>query len=103
MAHADDLSRRDLLRALAVGISVISLPATRTRAADAPLLSESDPAAKAYQYVEDAKRAKEAKPGNTCANCSLYAGDSGSTQGGCSLFGDKQVKAAGWCSAWTNL
>ena len=69
-------------------------------AAAATLLNPADPAATAVGYVEDAKRAKKAAPGNTCANCALYQGASGSGQGPCQLFAGKEVKAAGWCSSW---
>ena len=51
------------------------------------------------QYTEDAKSAKGAQ-GNSCANCALYQGASGTTQGPCQLFPGKDVKAAGWCSSW---
>jgi hypothetical protein len=79
-----------------------TLAATQGRAADAgalPLIAESDPAAKAVKYVEDAKKAKEAGS-NNCANCSLYGGKDGSVQGPCQIFKGKAVKAAGWCNAW---
>jgi hypothetical protein len=69
-------------------------------AADAPLVSPADPAARAVKYIPDASQAKGATPGMTCANCALYLGTSGSTQGPCQIFAGKQVKAAGWCSSW---
>jgi hypothetical protein len=95
-------SRRDVLRLLAIGVSLQAVAANTVRAAEAPLLSEGDPKAKELNYVGDAHRAPTAKAGDTCANCSLYSGATGTTQGGCSLFPDKQVKAAGWCTAWTD-
>jgi len=68
------MSRRHLLKSVAAGATlVIGRPGT-SAAADAPLISENDPAAKAVKYVEDANKAKGAKPGNTCARCSLYQG-----------------------------
>jgi hypothetical protein len=70
-------------------------------AADLPLVSPDDPTAKAVNYVEDVAKAKAAKPGSTCANCTLYTGAAGSAQGPCGLFPGKQVKAEGWCTAWT--
>jgi hypothetical protein len=69
-------------------------------AADAPLVSEDDPTAKALKYVSDASTATGAKPGSKCGNCALYQGGAGSAQGGCLLFPGKSVKAAGWCSSW---
>jgi hypothetical protein len=94
-------SRRRLLRNLVLAASVGTLTSTQLRAAgeDLPLIAVDDPAAKAVKYVEDAKSAKDAK-GNTCTNCSLYAGKDGSVKGGCQIFKGKAVKAAGWCNAW---
>jgi hypothetical protein len=95
------ISRRRLLKRLAMGASLpVALSFERALAADAPLISANAPEAKAVQYVEDAKNAKAAKPGNTCANCALYQGASGSAQGACQLFNGKFVKAVGWCNAW---
>ena len=51
-------------------------------------------------YVEDAKKAKEASAGASCANCALYQGASGSSQGPCQLFPENDVVSAGWCSSW---
>lgn len=95
------ISRRRLLRNATLVASAASL-ALRVRtaaSADGALLNPAEPAAKAVRYVEDARRVKEAS-GNTCANCALYLGATGSTQGACQIFPGKQVKAAGWCSSW---
>jgi hypothetical protein len=103
MSEEISLTRRRLLRRLALGASVAPLVtgALRTaHAASAPLLSVDAPEAKAVKYVENAKGAKDATPGNNCANCALYQGPDGSTQGPCQLFPGKEVKAAGWCSSW---
>ena len=103
MSEEISLPRRRLLRRLALGASVAPLVtgALRTTlAAAAPLLSVDAPEAKAVKYVEDAKDAKGATPGNNCANCGLYQGPNGSSQGPCQLFPGKEVKAAGWCSSW---
>ena len=103
MPRADLLSRRQLLRRLALGASLGTLgaPLARTAlAAPATLLSPGAPEAKAVQYTEDAKTAHTAQPGSSCANCALYQGSYGSTQGPCQLFAGKEVKAAGWCSSW---
>jgi hypothetical protein len=98
--NAPDLvSRRRLLKKIALAASLGPLAVARLHAADMPLIPESDPEAKAVKYVEDATKAKEAM-GNTCANCSLYQGPDKSAQGGCQLFKGKWVKAAGWCNAW---
>ena len=76
--------------------------------AEAPHLSESDPAAAAVGYREDAAKVDKAKysnyaAGQTCATCSLYAGKSTDAWGGCSLFSGKLVAGPGWCSSWTNM
>ena len=98
--NAPDLSRRGLLKRMALGVSLASLAAVQARAADAPpLLAESDPEAKAIKYVDDTAKSKEAM-GNRCDTCSLYQGASGSTQGACQIIKGKLVKAAGWCNAW---
>jgi len=97
------LSRRRLLKRLALVVSLAPVAASSVRsalAADAPLLPVSAPEARAVQYVEDAREASAATPGNNCASCGLYQGAAGSAQGPCQLFPGKQVKAAGWCTAW---
>jgi len=88
MSEEVSLSRRRLLRRLALGASA------------APLLSVHAPEAKAVKYVENARDAPGATAGNNCANCGLYQGPNGSSQGPCQLFPGKEVKAAGWCSSW---
>jgi len=104
MTDDASLSRRGLLKRLALGMSLTTVAAGSFRAAlgaDLPLLSVSAPEAKAVSYVEDAKQAKGATAGSTCANCGLYQGPNGSVQGPCQLFPGKAVKAAGWCSSWS--
>jgi hypothetical protein len=105
MNQPDSLSRRRLLRNLALALSLGSFAlagARRSRAASVqPLLSEDSPEAKGVRYVADASKAKGASGGNSCASCGLYQGATGSAQGGCQLFPGKDVKAAGWCSSWT--
>jgi hypothetical protein len=97
------ISRRHALRSLGGGITFTSLAACALHdafASEGVLLNPADAAAKAVQYVEDAKRAKGAASGSTCANCALYLGGAGTAQGPCQIFPGKQVKAAGWCSSW---
>ena len=102
MSEEVSLSRRRLLRRLALGASVAPLAAgaLRTTRAASPLLSVDAPEAKAVKYVENARDAPSATAGNNCANCGLYQGPNGSSQGPCQLFPGKEVKAAGWCSSW---
>jgi hypothetical protein len=98
------LSRRRLLKRLALAVSLAPAAASSLRSAlaatDAPLLAISAPEAQAVKYVEDARQASAATPGSNCASCGLYQGASGSAQGPCQLFPGNQVKAAGWCTAW---
>ncbi|SAK44121.1 high potential iron-sulfur protein [Caballeronia pedi] len=80
---------------------------TRARA-DLPHLSESDPAAAAVGYKEDAAKIDKTKYPNfaadqNCANCSLYQGKSSDAWGGCTLFNGKLVAGKGWCASWTNM
>lgn len=106
MAGLKMLPRRVLLRACVVGVPFSSLLVTTASGdapAELPLLSESDPLATAVEYAEDASRARNAKPGQTCLSCSAYTGKGGAAQGPCTLFPGKAVKAAGWCSGWTDM
>lgn len=100
MSQPESPSRRRLLQRLALGVPLAALSVTARRAQATPLLSVSDPEAKAVSYVEDASHAKGATPGSSCANCALYQGASGSAQGPCQLFAGRDVRAAGWCSSW---
>jgi len=104
MSEPLDRDRRALLRRLAVGLAAVPLVPLAARGAQSlPLLEENDPAAKAEQYVADAKRAKGAQSGALCSNCSIYGGNAGSDSGTCTLFPGKLVKAAGWCKSWSGL
>jgi hypothetical protein len=97
------ISRRHLLRELATGAmlaGVATLQPEPAHAADDPPIGENDAAAKAVKYVEDAKQAKGAAPGSTCANCALYQGKEGARTGPCQIFPGKSVVAAGWCASW---
>ena len=77
-------------------------------AAEPHRLDESDPQAQAQGYQSDASKVDAAhfpeyKPGQTCANCSLYTASGNDALGNCALFGAKLVAAGGWCKAYTNL
>ncbi|MEI7038163.1 high-potential iron-sulfur protein [Fulvimonas yonginensis] len=98
-------SRRRFLK-VAVGTAaaaaVVGLPRVG-RAADLPHVSESDPTAKALDYVEDASKSKNPKhkPGDVCANCQFYTGTGTTGYGPCQLFPGKSVNAQGWCVSHT--
>lgn len=73
--------------------------------AQQPLLQETDDEAKATGYHADAAKVVRAKfpkyaPGQTCANCQLYAPDGDKPSGGCALFYGKDVLAKAWCASW---
>ena len=92
------------LPALALGAWALT-PGQAQAQAPGGLLEESDPGATGLAYRANAAQVDPTKnpsfkPGQTCANCSLYAGDPGQPQGGCALFYGKEVAAAGWCNAW---
>jgi hypothetical protein len=106
MTEPPNPKRRSLVKRLAIGVSLAPLAALNARAADVadlPALAEGDPAAAAVQYVEDASRATSARAGANCASCSAYTGANGDRLGICALFPGKSVRAAGWCSAWTDM
>lgn len=67
-----------------------------------PMVDPNDSVAKAVKYVEDHKKAAEAK-GNHCANCGFYAKKetrNGKEAGTCTIFAGKLVYADGWCASW---
>jgi hypothetical protein len=103
-------SRRDAVRLLLGGIAASPLlnlvNATLARAEDLPHLSESDPTAKALQYVNDAAKGNRTDKGGTpageqyCHNCRFVQADAGDWRP-CQLFPGKAVNANGWCMSWT--
>lgn len=100
-------SRRQFLM-LGVGIGSSLVVSGAAFADTANALSETDPAAQALGYKEDASKVDKAKfpsyaPGQTCANCSLYQGKATDAYGGCTLFGTKQVAGRGWCSSYSTM
>jgi hypothetical protein len=85
-----------------------SLWMQRAAMAEGARLPESDPAAVAVGYKEDAAKVDKAKytnyaAGQNCSNCSLFEGKALDAWGGCTLFPGKQVAAKGWCSSYTNM
>ncbi len=99
MSQEISRARRRLLHGLLAAACGSPLAARQAFAASA-LLRVDAPEARAVKYVEDAKDAPGAGPGNRCANCALYQGPEGSARGPCQLFPGREVKAAGWCSSW---
>jgi hypothetical protein len=73
--------------------------------AAAPMVAETDPAAKGLGYVADATKTDKVKnpkyaAGQVCTNCALYQGKATDAAAGCPLFAGKQVAGKGWCSAY---
>ncbi|WP_291516209.1 high-potential iron-sulfur protein [Bdellovibrio sp. ArHS] len=67
-----------------------------------PMLDPNDSVAKAVKYVEDYRKAPEAK-GNHCATCSFYAKKetkNGKEAGTCTIFAGKLVYGEAWCASW---
>lgn len=95
--------RRAVCNMLFNGALLASFPVLATDGETGPMLSEDDPEAQTLHYVTDVARAKNAKPGEKCATCSLYAGDRQSTSGPCPVFDNKLVSANGWCKSWMNM
>jgi hypothetical protein len=98
-------SRRGILRgsifgALAAFASGI-LPASRTRAAEQPLVSEDDPTAKGLKYVHDAAKSERPDPSQLCSNCRYFKGAADAEQAPCDIFPGKSVKGKGWCNVWS--
>jgi hypothetical protein len=98
-------TRRQFVLTL-VPAAALAATGWRSAHAQANKLSESDPAASALGYKEDATKVDRAKfpkyaPGQLCSNCSLYqAKGSNDAWAPCGAFGGKQVAAKGWCAAW---
>ncbi|HXD04999.1 MAG TPA: high-potential iron-sulfur protein [Burkholderiaceae bacterium] len=97
-------SRRSFVKVLPLAGAAL-LSARAARAADAPMLSESDPQAVSLGYVADASKADKAKfakyaPGQKCSTCQLYQGAATAKTAPCAIFAGKQVVGDGWCSAW---
>jgi hypothetical protein len=98
-----NLTRRTFVIQSVVGTG--ALAAGNLAQAQAAMVAESDPQAKALGYVAVAAKADKAKfpkyaAGQLCSNCALYQGKATDAAGGCPLFAGKQVAGPGWCSAW---
>ena len=100
------LSRRDVLKTLAMGAAAAGLTTQRSRGAEpGQKLDIHDPAAVALGYVENASQVDTKKfpqfvPGSNCENCLQLQGEPGNNYRPCSLFPGKLVAVSGWCSGW---
>jgi hypothetical protein len=119
----DTISRRRMLKTLAigagtvVGISAIELQAATAAAAKPapaakpaapagpPKLDPTEAAAKALGYVPDATKVDAKanpmyKAGSNCSNCVQLQGKAGDAFRPCNLFPGKLVSANGWCKVY---
>jgi hypothetical protein len=105
---SDKLSRRALVKNLAVAAGVMAVAKLGSSEAAAPApakLTEKDPMAVALGYQADAKKidAKKNptfKAGQSCSNCLQLQGKAGDAFRPCNLFPGKLVSADGWCKAY---
>jgi hypothetical protein len=100
------LSRRTVVKGLALTPVAAGLLIRRSAAAEPVKLSVKDPAAVALGYVEDAalvdvKKFPAYVKGSNCENCLQLQGKPGDAYRPCSLFTGKVVSVKGWCSGWT--
>jgi hypothetical protein len=96
-------SRRSFL-ITSIGVAT-TVALSRQAFADAPKVSETDPAAVALGYKADATKVDKAKfakyaAGQSCSNCSFYQGKPADAFAPCPMFSGKQVSGKGWCSAY---
>jgi hypothetical protein len=100
------LSRRDVVKTLALGAATAAGLPPRSRGAESgQRLDIHDPAAAALGYVENASQVDSKKfpqfvPGSNCENCLQLQGKPGNNYRPCSLFPGKLVAVSGWCSGW---
>jgi len=112
----DKLTRRQLLGATVLGLPAIPVvvetacaqakPTAPAAGAALPVLSPTEPAAKALGYIEDAKKVDAKanpnfKAGQHCGNCLQWADKNRKAPlAKCNLFPGKLVKNPGWCKVW---
>jgi High potential iron-sulfur protein len=102
----DQLSRRDVVRSLAIAAGALAtVKAGFADAAAAVHLGDKDPMAVALGYVEDAKKVDlkknpTYKVGSVCSNCLQMQGKAGDPYRPCNIFPGKLVSAKGWCKAY---
>jgi hypothetical protein len=100
------LTRRQMLGASVLGLPAIPVVVETAFAQSLPVLSPTEPAAKALGYIEDAtkvdtKANPNYKAGQHCGNCLQWAEkDRKAPLGKCNLFPGKLVKNTGWCKVW---
>ncbi|MEZ5457998.1 MAG: high-potential iron-sulfur protein [Steroidobacteraceae bacterium] len=113
---SESLSRRSLLKSIAVAAGTAAAAQTLVAPAQAqaakpaaaaakPNLDPKDPAAVALGYHEDstkvdAKKFPMHKANQFCNNCLQIQGKPGEAHRGCNLFPKNLVADKGWCKVW---
>jgi hypothetical protein len=111
--HFLKISTLSIVGAAALGrtFSPSRASAQAAKTAKLPMVSESEPQAKALGYHADGskvdlkkwpKKAGADGKSQACGNCMLFNTGKVTTdkEGPCSLFPQKHVAAAGWCNSW---
>ena len=90
MSKSFSRSRRGVLRGSLAGAAAVLvagvLPASKLRAADAPEVSEDDPAAKGLKYVADATKSGRPDASQFCHNCLYFKGAADAAKAPCDMF-----------------
>ncbi len=98
-------NRRNFIITVAAGGGALMAAQRTAQAADAPVLTETDPQAVALGYKVDTTQVDKAKypqhtPAQACSGCNFYQGKAGDKMGPCQLFAGKLVHPNGWCSGY---
>jgi hypothetical protein len=105
-SNCPDRARRAfLMMAVAAGSAVLAVPVASAQTAAAEPVSPTDPLAKALGYTPESGNVDKGKfptykPGQECAKCRFYQGQTGKADGPCQIFAGKLVKSSGWCSSF---
>jgi hypothetical protein len=101
-------ARRALLKGLLVAPGLLLVRAPGSAQEPLPKLSESDPAAKALAYHQDADSIDPAAipqrgSDEYCHNCNFLKGQKGQEWRPCEIFPGRRVNADGWCKTWARV
>jgi hypothetical protein len=105
-ASRTDPARRRFIRLLAAGAVTAPVAglacAGQARAAELPKLDPESERARQLSYTHDAASTKNParESGASCANCTHFRGDAGTTWAPCNIFPEHRVNAEGWCTSW---
>ena len=99
-----ELSRRELLKAIAGGALVVATPQL-AGAHDLPHLSDANPGAASLGYTEntdtiDPRRFPKHTAQQRCANCKYFQVGAGVPYAPCRLYPGNTVHVNGWCAGY---